>query len=141
RARRICDGRGSPRHVGKAWPVKVRYIRRAIRQMTDILDYLEARSPQGAESVKRRLKAAIDVIADHPKNGRPPIRPTSAASWQIRTLMSSSTVRTRPGLSFTGFAIPPVARVKAAEASVGRHPQCYNITFCHGSTQSPQSQP
>jgi plasmid stabilization system protein ParE len=30
--------------------------------MSDILDYLEARSPQGAESVKRRLKAAIDLL-------------------------------------------------------------------------------
>jgi toxin ParE1/3/4 len=38
--------------------------------MSDILDYLEARSPQGAESVKRRLKAAIDLIADHPESGR-----------------------------------------------------------------------
>ena len=38
--------------------------------MTHILDYLEARSPQGAESVKRRLKAAIDLLADHPESGR-----------------------------------------------------------------------
>ena len=38
--------------------------------MTDILDYLEARSPQGAENVKRRLKAVIDLLADHPKSGR-----------------------------------------------------------------------
>jgi toxin ParE1/3/4 len=50
--------------------VKVRYTRRAIRQLTDILDYIEARSPQGAENVKRRLKAAIDLLADHPKSGR-----------------------------------------------------------------------
>jgi plasmid stabilization system protein ParE len=50
--------------------VKVRYTHRAIRQMTEILDYVEARSPQGAESVKRRLKAAIDLLADHPKSGR-----------------------------------------------------------------------
>jgi len=38
--------------------------------MADILDYIEARSPQGAENVKRRLKAAIDLLADHPKSGR-----------------------------------------------------------------------
>jgi plasmid stabilization system protein ParE len=37
--------------------------------MTDILDYIEARSPQGAENVKRRLKAAIDLLANHPKSG------------------------------------------------------------------------
>jgi toxin ParE1/3/4 len=38
--------------------------------MADILDYIEARSPQGAERVKRRLKAAIDLLADHPESGR-----------------------------------------------------------------------
>jgi toxin ParE1/3/4 len=56
--------------MGKARPVKVRYTRRAIRQMSDILDYIEAHSPQGAESVKRRLKAAIDLLADYPEIGR-----------------------------------------------------------------------
>jgi toxin ParE1/3/4 len=38
--------------------------------MSDILDYIEARSPQGAESVKRRLKAVIDLLADYPESGR-----------------------------------------------------------------------
>jgi toxin ParE1/3/4 len=38
--------------------------------MTDILDYIEARSPQGAERVKRRLKAAVDLLADFPESGR-----------------------------------------------------------------------
>jgi len=50
--------------------VKVRYTRRAIRQMADILDYIEARSSQGADSVKRRLKSSIDLLADHPESGR-----------------------------------------------------------------------
>jgi toxin ParE1/3/4 len=50
--------------------VSVRYTRRALRQLTEILDYIEAHSPQGAENVKRRLKAAIDLLADHPKSGR-----------------------------------------------------------------------
>jgi toxin ParE1/3/4 len=50
--------------------VKICYTRRAIRQLGDILDYIEARSPQGAENVKRRLKAAIDLLVDHPKSGR-----------------------------------------------------------------------
>jgi plasmid stabilization system protein ParE len=38
--------------------------------MSDILDYIQAHSPQGAENVKSRLKAAIDLIADHPESGR-----------------------------------------------------------------------
>jgi len=56
--------------MGKAWPVKVRYTRRALRQMSDILDYVQVHSPQGAENVKRRLKAAIDLLADYPESGR-----------------------------------------------------------------------
>jgi plasmid stabilization system protein ParE len=50
--------------------VKIRYTRRALRQMTEILDYIEARSPQGAANVKRRLQAAIDLVAEHPYSGR-----------------------------------------------------------------------
>jgi plasmid stabilization system protein ParE len=38
--------------------------------MTEVLDYIEARSPGGAENVKRRLKAIIDLLADHPNSGR-----------------------------------------------------------------------
>jgi plasmid stabilization system protein ParE len=37
--------------------------------MTEVLDYIEARSPSGAENVKRRLQRVIDVLADHPKSG------------------------------------------------------------------------
>jgi toxin ParE1/3/4 len=50
--------------------VKVRYTRRALRQMTEILDYIEARSPNGADNVKRRLQGIIDLLADHPNSGR-----------------------------------------------------------------------
>jgi toxin ParE1/3/4 len=38
--------------------------------MAEILDYVEARSPQGAETVKRRLQAVIGLLADHPDAGR-----------------------------------------------------------------------
>ncbi len=41
--------------------------------MAEILDYieaLEAQSPQGAETVKRRLQAVIGLLADHPDAGR-----------------------------------------------------------------------
>jgi toxin ParE1/3/4 len=38
--------------------------------MADILDYIEARSPQGAGNVKRRLQTVIGLLADHPKAGR-----------------------------------------------------------------------
>jgi plasmid stabilization system protein ParE len=50
--------------------VKVRYTRRALQQLIEILDYIDGRSPQGAEKVKRRLQAAIDRLAEHPNSGR-----------------------------------------------------------------------
>ena len=56
--------------MGEAWPVKVRYSRRAFCQMNAILDYIEERSPRGAENVTGRLQAAIDRLAEHPHSGR-----------------------------------------------------------------------
>jgi plasmid stabilization system protein ParE len=50
--------------------VKVRYTRRALRQLTEILDYVDERSPQGAENIKRRIQAVIHLLADHPNSGR-----------------------------------------------------------------------
>jgi toxin ParE1/3/4 len=38
--------------------------------MTEILDYIEAQSPSGADKVKRRLHGVIDLLADHPNSGR-----------------------------------------------------------------------
>jgi len=38
--------------------------------MSDILDYVQAHSPQAAENVKKRLMAAIDLLADYPESGR-----------------------------------------------------------------------
>ncbi|MDI1261890.1 MAG: type II toxin-antitoxin system RelE/ParE family toxin [bacterium] len=50
--------------------MSVRYTRRALRQLAEILDYIDVRSPQGAESVKRRIQAVIGLLADHPHAGR-----------------------------------------------------------------------
>ena len=50
--------------------MKVRYTRRALRQMAEVLDYIEARSPSGAKNVKTRLQSIIDLLADHPNSGR-----------------------------------------------------------------------
>jgi toxin ParE1/3/4 len=38
--------------------------------MTEVLDTIEARSPSGAENVKRRLQGIIGLLADHPNSGR-----------------------------------------------------------------------
>lgn len=50
--------------------MSVRYTRRALRQMAEILEYIEGLSPQGAQSVKRRMQAVVQLLADHPNAGR-----------------------------------------------------------------------
>jgi plasmid stabilization system protein ParE len=70
--------------------------------MSDILDYIEARSPQGAE---RRLKAVIDLLADYPESGRP------TNKGDLRRLVANPF---RPGLSSTAFAMPLVILAKPA---------------------------
>ena len=49
--------------------MKVRYTRRALRQIAEILNYIDVRSPQGAANVKSRLMAVINLLADHPNAG------------------------------------------------------------------------
>ena len=39
--------------------------------MSEILSYIDAQSPQGSRSVKARLQAVMDLLAEHPSSGRP----------------------------------------------------------------------
>ena len=50
--------------------MKVRYTRRAYRDLVAILDYIDERSPQGGRNVKRAVQNSIDLIGEHPKAGR-----------------------------------------------------------------------
>jgi plasmid stabilization system protein ParE len=42
--------------------VKLRYTRRAAAELDEILDFIDQRSPQGANHVKGRLRAVIDLL-------------------------------------------------------------------------------
>jgi plasmid stabilization system protein ParE len=53
--------------------------------MAEILDYIEAQSPQGAETVKRRLQAVIGLLADHPDAGRV----TNRGNLRLRRVVAS----------------------------------------------------
>jgi plasmid stabilization system protein ParE len=50
--------------------MRVRYTPQATGDLTDILGYLDERSPQGARSVKRAIHKAIALIGRHPQIGR-----------------------------------------------------------------------
>jgi plasmid stabilization system protein ParE len=50
--------------------MKVRYAERAVRDLTEIGDYLCAQHPKIAETVERRLREAIALLSDFPGIGR-----------------------------------------------------------------------
>ncbi len=50
--------------------MKVRYTRRAQRDLERILAYLDERSPRGSSSVKHAIRRAVETIALFPSGGR-----------------------------------------------------------------------
>jgi toxin ParE1/3/4 len=49
--------------------VKLRYTPESFAELSDILDYITARSPQGARRVKERLQAMAALLVRHPYAG------------------------------------------------------------------------
>jgi toxin ParE1/3/4 len=49
--------------------VKLRYTLPALADLTAILDYIAAHSPQGAQRVQARIQALIDLLLLHPLIG------------------------------------------------------------------------
>lgn len=50
--------------------MKLRLTRPALRQIGEALDYIQQRSPQGAESVRLRINAALEVLREFPHTGQ-----------------------------------------------------------------------
>ena len=55
----------------EAWPVNVRYTRRALAQIDDALTYIEARSPQGAAHVRAGRATSRPNVRRLPTNPYP----------------------------------------------------------------------
>jgi plasmid stabilization system protein ParE len=51
--------------------VRLRYTRPALTDLSAILDYIAARSPQGARRVQARIRTVIDLLPSYPQLGRP----------------------------------------------------------------------
>jgi toxin ParE1/3/4 len=51
--------------------VNVRFTRRALSDLSGILDYLDERSPRGALNLKLAIRRAVEAIGDNPAVGRP----------------------------------------------------------------------
>ncbi len=52
--------------------MKLRYSRRALRQLDEIFAYAAVDDPRAAASLVRRVEALANLIARHPSIGRPP---------------------------------------------------------------------
>jgi toxin ParE1/3/4 len=50
--------------------VRLRYTLPALADLNSVLDYIAARSPQGARRVQARIQAIIELISIHPQIGR-----------------------------------------------------------------------
>ncbi|MDR3533820.1 MAG: type II toxin-antitoxin system RelE/ParE family toxin [Rhodopila sp.] len=64
--------------------MKLRYTRPALADLSAILDYIAARSPQGARRVQARIQALIDALVIHPHIG------TRTSDPAIRRLTTTS---------------------------------------------------
>ena len=51
------------------WAVKVRYSRRAQRQLDDIHSYIRERNPEAATRVIARIRRSVDLLLDFPSLG------------------------------------------------------------------------
>jgi toxin ParE1/3/4 len=65
--------------------VRLRYTLPALADLSAILDYIAARSPQGARRVQARIKAVIDLLLLHPyiggRTNDPAIRRVTATPY------------------------------------------------------------
>jgi toxin ParE1/3/4 len=50
--------------------VKLRYTLRGAAELDGVLDYIGARSPQGAKHVQARIQVIIDLLLHHPHAGQ-----------------------------------------------------------------------
>lgn len=62
--------------MGQTRPVRLRYTLPALADLSAILDYIAASSPQGARRVQVRIKAITDMLLLHPYIGRRTNDPT-----------------------------------------------------------------
>jgi plasmid stabilization system protein ParE len=56
--------------VGQTRSLRLRYTLPALADLSAILDYIAAHSPQGAQRVQARIQALIELLVQHPRIGR-----------------------------------------------------------------------
>lgn len=49
--------------------MRLRYTRRALSELDEVLSFIEAQSPKGALSVKKRIEEVMALLVQHPQAG------------------------------------------------------------------------
>lgn len=52
--------------MAQARPLKLRYTLPALADLSAILDYIAAQSPEGAKRVQSRIRSIVDILSFHP---------------------------------------------------------------------------
>lgn len=55
--------------MGQARSLRLRFTKRAARDLESVLDYIAAHSPSGGTSVQTRIKSVLDMLANYPRAG------------------------------------------------------------------------
>ena len=55
--------------MGEAWLVRLRYTRRALAELDEVLSFVQSQSPKGALSIKRRIEEVMALLVEHPLAG------------------------------------------------------------------------
>jgi plasmid stabilization system protein ParE len=69
--------------------VKLRFTKRAVRQIEEIIDAIALESPQGAQRVRERMQSITTLLIEHPHIDSRPTLPASGACWSALIPTSS----------------------------------------------------
>jgi plasmid stabilization system protein ParE len=70
--------------------VKLRFTKRAVRQIEEIIGAIALESPQGARRVRERMQSITTLLIEHPQIGQQTDVAASGACWSSLTPTSSS---------------------------------------------------
>jgi toxin ParE1/3/4 len=100
--------------VGQTRLVRLRYTLPALADLSSILDYIAAHSPQGARNVQARIQLIIDLLLTHPNIGTrmddPTIRRMTASPYPYLVSMKRRRPRSSSMPSVMRHAIHPGCR-------------------------------
>ena len=95
--------------------MRLRYTRPALADLDGILDYIAARSPQGAQRVQQRLRNVVELLTTDPHIGRktsnPVIRRLVVSPYHTLYSMKRLGMKSSSTPFDTRRVIPPACRV------------------------------